>query len=762
MSKSMLVNVAAEEEYRVAVVDNGVLDLFEIETLSRENIKGNIFKAIVEGVNPALEAAFVNYGGERAAFLPLDEINFKIYPSRNDGSGKGRGARITRHLEKGMEILVQVIRDAFANKPPTLSTYYSLPGRYLVLMPGADAAGISRKIEDEEQRGRLRRILEGLTIPEGFGVIVRTAGMETSPKDLQSDLDSLLELWRNIQSAAGDARAPSLIYQERDLVIRTARDHFTSDISEVLIDDEPTWKRLHRFFEAHMPEKADLVKLYTGDKPIFSRHNVEDQIERIYKRIVALKSGGSISIDRTEALTAIDVNSARSVRGGSSEETATRTNLEAADEIARQIRLRDIGGLIVIDFIDMESSRHIRQVERAFAGAMARDKARWDVTRISKLGLMEVSRQRLKSTKSESSFAKCPICSGDGMVRTPESAARAAYRKIQARVARGGLAGATVYLGPQVALYLLNNKRDDLHRLETRYGLRLEIVPQEPMKVDQFEIEELRREEPEVAPMVTADAVDEAMADGTFTPPPGVHAPLAPIDVPAEPRAAGEPRFSRPSRDSRDGREAREGREAGQGRGRRRRRRHRGGEGRPAVPGGPATGRAPAEAPASTFAAADLPVFSEGPDTPAPESASPDESREARQSQAEPSAQGAEGERHGRRRRRRRRGRGRHRGEGAAAQGGGEPAAGAREERPRLHEPHTGRHGGSTQPSGPQAARHAESAAASGGSFMPREERAIPAAPAAASHGGEPGSGAPDETSGDRPKRRWWRRAFKG
>jgi ribonuclease E len=431
----MLVNVTAEEEHRVAVVDNGVLDLFEIETLSRENIKGNIFKAVVEGVNPALEAAFVNYGGERAAFLPLDEVNFKYYPSRNDGSAKGRGARITRHLEKGMEILAQVIRDSFANKPPTLSTYYSLPGRYLVLMPGADAAGISRKIEDEDQRGRLRRTLESLTIPEGFGVIVRTAGMETSVRELQADLDSLLELWRNIERASQDAKAPALIYQERDLVVRAARDHFTSDIEEVLIDDEPTYRRLKKFFEAHMPEKADLVKLYTGDKPIFSKFNLEDQIERIYKRVVTLKSGGSISIDRTEALTAIDVNSARSVRGGSSEETAARTNLEAAEEIARQLRLRDIGGLIVIDFIDMESSRHARQVERSFIQAMTRDKARYDVTRISKLGLMEVSRQRLKTTKSESSFQKCPVCSGDGMVRTPEAAARSAFRKIQTRVA---------------------------------------------------------------------------------------------------------------------------------------------------------------------------------------------------------------------------------------------------------------------------------------------------------------------------------------
>ncbi|HZN04704.1 MAG TPA: Rne/Rng family ribonuclease [Candidatus Polarisedimenticolia bacterium] len=520
MSKSMLVNVAAEEEYRVAVVDNGVLDLFEIETLSRENIKGNIYKAVVEGVNSALEASFVNYGGDRAAFLPLDEINFKIYPARFDGGGgKGRGARISRHLEKGMEILVQVVRDAFANKPPTLSTYYSLPGRYLVLMPGADAAGISRKIEDDEQRARLRQVLESLQIPEGYGVIVRTAGLDTSPRELQADLDALLELWRNIERAGADAKAPSLIYQERDLVIRTARDHFTTDMNEVLIDDEATFKRLRKFFEAHMPEKAEVVRLYTGDRPIFSKYNVEDQIEQIYKREVNLKSGGSISIDTTEALTAVDVNSARSSRGGSSEETATRTNLEAAEEIARQLRLRDIGGLIVIDFIDMESSRHIRQVERAFAQSMTRDKARYDVTRISKLGLLEVSRQRMKTTKSASSFKPCPHCSGDGMVRTPESAARAAFRKIQARVARGGLAGVKVYLPNEVAVYLLNEKRDDLYRLESRQRMRIEVLPQEKMRVDQFEIEELRREEPEAVPMVTADIVDQAMTEGTLATP---------------------------------------------------------------------------------------------------------------------------------------------------------------------------------------------------------------------------------------------------
>jgi ribonuclease E len=736
----MLVNVAAEEEYRVAVVDNGILDLFEIETLSRQNIKGNIFKAVVEGVNSALEAAFVNYGGERAAFLPLDEINFKLYPSRGgEGAGaKGRGSRINRHLEKGMEILVQVIRDSYASKPPTLSTYYSLPGRYLVLMPGADAAGISRKIEDEEQRGRLRRTLESLTIPEGYGVIVRTAGMETSPRDLQADLDSLLELWKNIERASQEARAPSLIYQERDLVIRTARDHFTSDIGEVLIDDEPTWRRLKKFFEAHMPEKADVVKLYTGDKPIFSRHNLEDQIERIYKRVVTLKSGGSISVDQTEALSAIDVNSARSVRGGSSEETAVRTNLEAAEEIARQLRLRDIGGLIVIDFIDMESSRHIRQVEKTFSEAMSRDKARYDITRISKLGLMEISRQRLKSTKSASSFTKCPTCSGDGMVRTAEAAGRAAFRKIQGRVARGELAGVKVYLSPEVALYLLNQKRDDLHRLESRYSLQIEIIPQDPMRVEQFEIEEIRREEPEITPMVTAEGVDQALVEGVFTPP--VAAEPAPASGQAPEAAA-------------DG--ARRGR-------RRRRRRRRGGE--PAVAAGAGAaiaGESSGGVPAADFGTGDLPVFSEGPDSEHQESTSSSATAPAAADEGSEAAGPEAGRNPGHRRRRRRRGRGRHR--------GAQPESGSQSQQSAERVVTTGERpsGWRSEPENRQPVRRRPMEAPRGALPMPEVQEAprtaMPERSAetpSRSVTADDGVAAPGGES--KPRRRWWRRAFKG
>jgi ribonuclease E len=744
----MLVNVTAEEENRVAIVDNAILDVFEIETLSKEHLKGNIFKVIVEGLNPALEAAFVNYGGERAGFLPLDEINFKLYPSRDGGSGgKGRGARITRHLDKGQEVLVQVIRDSFGNKPPTMSTYYSLPGRYLVLMPGADAAGISRKIESAEHRERLRKILDELTVPAGYGVIVRTAGMETSTKELQADLESLLELWRTIETAAQQVKAPALVFQERDLVIRTIRDYFTSDIEEVLIDDEAAFHRARKFFEAHMPDKAHLVRLYTGDKPIFSKYNLEEQIERIYKRTVQLKSGGSISIDQTEALTAIDVNSARSTRSASSEDTATRTNLEAAEEIARQLRLRDIGGLIVIDFIDMESSKHIRQVERAFADAMSRDKARYDVTRISKLGLMEVSRQRLKATKASSSFMECPTCQGDGTVRTPEAAARSAFRKIQARVVRGDISGVKVFLPPDVALYLLNQKRDDLARLEQRYKVSIEVVPEARMKTSQFEIEEFRREETEVAAIVTADTVDEALAAGTLNIPPPVarpepESPIARVAA-ASPEPAG---ASAPPR------------------GPRRRRRRRGGKG---APGGMSRDLGPRpEAPLAASSAGDghapseggdredqdeLPIFSEGPDGDAaaprmtPEDSDP---RPALPLLAQvPTPEGGLPSQQHRRRRRRRRGRGRGAGPGGAPR----PSDAVSGNRWTENTPRDGASSGARREPIPRPEpRPAQPPTYS----SPPPEQSRPAPVAQQADGGGKSQEEP------KPKRTWWRRTF--
>ncbi len=501
MSKVMLINVSHEEESRVAMVEGGVLESLEIESISR-SLKGNIYKGIVNNVNAALEAAFVNYGDERAGFLPLDEVNFKVLPVLQGREGHRRG-RITDHLASGKEILVEVVRDAFNSKPPTLSTFYSLPGRYLVLTPKSDGQGISRKIEDVAQRERLRKIVEELNPPEGFGVIVRTAGMDQSRTELQRDLRYLLRLWEAIEAAAATHRAPCLIYQERDLVLRTIRDHFTPDIEEVLIDSEEWYEKARRFVQAVMPSKEKLFKLYTGDKPLFSKYNLEDQIESIFRREVTLQSGGAIVIDETEALTAVDVNSARSGREGNIEDTALKTNLEAAEETARQLRLRDLGGLVVVDFIDMYQDKNVRAVEKTMREALKKDKAKYDVTRISKFGLMEISRQRIKVAKASAAYTPCARCEGTGVVKTTEAAALSILRRIQARVVKGDLATLRATAPEEVAVYLLNQKREELSALERRYGTRISIVPHPIMNPNRAEIETVVRDAAEAPPVMS-------------------------------------------------------------------------------------------------------------------------------------------------------------------------------------------------------------------------------------------------------------------
>ena len=547
MAKAMLINVTHAEESRVAIVENGVLDTFEIETLNRESIKGNVYNGIVEGINTTLNAAFVRYASDRPGFLPMDEINFKNIPLLKGRDENGHRQQIRDRLERGQRILVQVIKDGFSTKPASLTTYYSLAGRYLVLMPGSDSSGISRKIEDAEQRERLRKIVEELNPPEGFGIIVRTAGFDVSRTELQRDLKYLLKLWENVLRTAKDQAAPSLVYQERDLVIRTIRDYFTHDITEIFIDSKEMFEKAQMFFHEVMPSKKKILKLYTEDRPIFTRYNLEEQIESIYKRRVALKSGGEIVIDGTEALTAIDVNSAKSRRESNIEELATGTNLEAAEEIARQLRIRDIGGLIVVDFIDMRAQKNIREVERALKEAMKRDKAKYDVTRISKLGLMEISRQRLKAQKAAGSYVSCPVCGGHGLVRTTESAALAVLRKNNARVPRGDLAAVKVGLPPEVAVYLLNNKREDLAGLERRYKTKISVAPDPALRPHQSEIELItkegepgRLEEPKAAPQPQAQRAERHGRHRRERPAPeaGKQAPAVPAEGPA---ASGEP-----------------------------------------------------------------------------------------------------------------------------------------------------------------------------------------------------------------------------
>ncbi|MFI5398080.1 MAG: Rne/Rng family ribonuclease [Candidatus Binatia bacterium] len=493
MAKTMLINMTHAEESRVGIVTDGVLTSFEIESASREHLKGNIYKGVVHRIHPALEAAFVDIGAERDAFLPLDEICFRNLPGRTRESGNGaegrRRLRIKEVLKPGQEILVQIVKEEFANKPPTLSTFYSLPGRYLVLLPGSDEAGISRKIEGAE-RSHLRELIEKLQPPEGFGIIVRTAAVfDQGSRELQRDLHYLLRLWETIRQAATSKTAPALVYREHDVVLRNIRDYFTPDIDEIYVDNEDVYQRAREFLHDVMPGKEDVLHLYKGDKPIFSHFNVEAQIESIYKRRVPLKSGGSIVIDGTEALTAIDVNSGRSVRGGSQEETAFRTNIEAATEIARQLRLRDLGGLIVVDFIDMRGQQHVGDVEKTFRESMREDKARHELGRISQFGLLEVSRQRLRPAAAAASYAACPMCEGHGLVRTTESAALVALRKIHNRVALGDTAALRASLPPEVAVYLLNQKRDDLAQLERRYATRIQVTLEDGLMPHQLEME---------------------------------------------------------------------------------------------------------------------------------------------------------------------------------------------------------------------------------------------------------------------------------
>jgi ribonuclease E len=631
MSKTMLVNVAHVEETRVAIVENGVLEQYEIETLNRTNIKGNIHNAVVENVHPALEAAFLRLGPDLKGFLPLDEVNFKLLPSRTESRSKGR---IGQHLHVGQKLLVQVVREPFAGKPPTVTTYFSLPGRYLVLMPGADSAGISRKIQDDSQRERLKKLVEELNPPEGFGLIVRTAGVGQSKTELQRDLRYLLRLWDSIQRASRGTEFPGLVYRERDLVIRTMRDYFTPDIGEVWIDNPETYERAVEFVDDVMPAKVKTIQLHSGDRPLFSKFNLEDQIESIYKRRVPLKAGGEIVIDGTEALTAIDVNSKGAPRHGDSEDNATQTNLEAAAEIARQLRLRDLGGLVVIDFIDMMAARNQKKVEKVMRDAMKGDRAKYDVTRISKLGLMEISRQRIKGEKMGASYATCPVCEGYGLIKNVEPAGLAALRKLQTRCTKNDFGKVHMRVPPEIAHWVLNHKRDDIVALERRHQVKIVIEPKGSLLRHESEFEFFPRERVEVPPALVAGD----------RPAPPAPPDLAELEEPEAPAAeAAAPAAATPAGDEGE---------------RRRRRRRRGGRGR---------GRG--------GRAADEPAAEEAGSPAELEPAAETDTEVAAEPAGEPAAGADDGDRPeggGRRRRRRgRRGR-RGRGGGASADNGAE------------------------------------------------------------------------------------------
>jgi ribonuclease E len=474
MIRKMLINAEDAEESRVAIVADGILEEFDIETCHKEQNKSNIYKGVVVKVEAGLQAAFVDYGGKRAGFLPLGEVHPTCYA---DPELAKRGGRVRIHdvLKRNQELLIQIVKDEIGTKGAALSTYISLPGRYLVLMPGVDATRVSRKIEDEAQRRQLKEIVAQLAPPPGTGVIIRTAGLDRTKQELQRDMAYLLKLWETILIQAKELPAPSVVYEESDLVIRSIRDYFTPDIAEILVDDREVFKRAREFLQAIMPRYVNRIKLYREKRPIFSKYQLEDQIEAIFEDKIPLKSGGSIVIERTEAMVSIDVNSGRSTQERGMEETAFKTNTEAAEEIARQLRLRDLGGLVVIDFIDMRDRKHIQEVERCLKNALKRDKARTEMSRISKFGLLEVSRQRLKPALQDETSLPCPHCKGQGLIRSKESLGLTVLRKIQAAAVKGNLLSAKAKVPLETANYLLNEKRDRLLKLEQEYGIRIHV-----------------------------------------------------------------------------------------------------------------------------------------------------------------------------------------------------------------------------------------------------------------------------------------------
>jgi ribonuclease E len=488
----MLFNATQQEELRVAIVDGQKLVDLDIESASREQRKSNIYKGIITRIEPSLEAAFIDYGEERHGFLPFKEVA-KSYFRADAEVGR---ARIQDALREGQDLIVQVEKDERGSKGAALTTFLSLAGRYLVLMPNNPrGGGVSRRIEGEE-RNELRDTVDKLQVPEGMSVIARTAAIGRSLEELQWDLNYLMQLWHAIEDASRDqATKPFLIYLESSLVIRAIRDYFQPDIGEILIDTDEIYEQACAFMQTVMPANVSKVKHYRDDVPLFSRFQIEHQIESAFARHVNLPSGGSVVIDHTEALVAVDVNSARATMGHDIEETALRTNLEAADEIARQLRLRDLGGLIVLDFIDMESQKNQREVENRFRDALHYDRARVQVGKISRFGLMELSRQRLRPSLEETAHSSCPRCGGTGFIRGTESTALHVLRIMQEEAMKENTGAVHVQVPVDVASFLLNEKRNEIQKLEARLKVNIVLVPNSHLETPHYKVQRLKHDE---------------------------------------------------------------------------------------------------------------------------------------------------------------------------------------------------------------------------------------------------------------------------
>lgn len=484
MGSKILINASDPEEVRIATVKDNRMEEFQIEMAGRTILHGNIYKAVVTRVEPALQAVFVDFGGERNGFLQQHEIHSDFYQENSAGTRD-----IKKLIKTGQEVMVQVTKDPLMKKGAMLTTYISLPGRHIVLMPGTNTRGISRKIEDEEERKRLKELLQTIKIPEGFGVIVRTAGQGCTKSQLSKDLGYLLRLWRNIQNKAKREKSPSSLYKERSLAVRSIRDYFTPDVTEILIDDESVYQEIKNFIGIISPRHTRIVKHHVADKPIFSKYHLEDQIATIFENRVPLKSGGSIVIEQTEALVAIDVNSGRATRERDLEHTALTTNLEAAEEVARQVRLRDLGGLIVVDFIDMRDHKNRSAVERALREHVKRDKARVRIGRISQFGLLEMARQRLAPSIELGSLIPCPYCKGKGLTASTETLALRFLRQLKMMTRKTGLQRVHGSVPKPVADYLLNKKRKEIIDLEMQRGFALTIEGSEDLTPNECRID---------------------------------------------------------------------------------------------------------------------------------------------------------------------------------------------------------------------------------------------------------------------------------
>jgi ribonuclease E len=545
----MLINATQPEELRVALVDGQRLYDIDIEVPSREKKKANIYKGRITRLEPSLEAAFVDYGAGRHGFLPLKEVA-RSYFQQKESVDPGR-CKINDVLEEGQDLVVQVDKEERGNKGAALTTFVSLAGRYLVLMPNNPrAGGVSRRIEGDD-RDELREALSSLDVPAGMGLIVRTAGVGRSSEELQWDLDYLLHLWRAIEDASRERPAPFLVHQESNIIIRAIRDYYRQDINEILIDDPAVCQQAVDFMRHVMPDSLRKVKLYQDDVPLFSRYQIESQIESAYRREVRLPSGGAVVFDHTEALVSIDINSARATKGADIEETALQTNLEAADEVARQLRLRDLGGLIVIDFIDMTPTRNQREVENRLKEALHMDRARVQIGRISRFGLLEMSRQRLRSSLGESSQMLCPRCNGQGTIRSLESLSLSVLRILEEEAMKEKTGRVVAQVPVDVAAYLLNEKRRSIHEIQTRHEVHVIIVPNPHLETPNYEIQRVREDEVEhvayTQPSYQLVSKPEESIEALTGPPrprleePAVRGVLPPPPVPSEPEPEPRP-----------------------------------------------------------------------------------------------------------------------------------------------------------------------------------------------------------------------------